>query len=175
MMRSFAVRQVAPDEDHGGAGRGGQDDAAGDVLIGVRGGDPRAEDDLEEEPGEGRHREGLHQPVHEEGYEQAPGFSADLANGAEVDLHHHRRDHQPDEDGDRDVDLAALTELEATERVHHSRRGATEQHPHHHAQAHPEAQVALEDSKSLCGRGRGHSQTPFSRALKRFRAAGTMQ
>ena len=32
-----AVGQVTPDEDHRRAGSGGQDDAAGDVLIGVAG------------------------------------------------------------------------------------------------------------------------------------------
>ncbi len=103
-----AVGQVAPDEHHRRARRGGEDDAAGDVLVGVGRRDPRAEDMTRKKTHAiSGHRERLHEPVHEQRDEQAARPAADVADRAEVDLHHHRRDHQPDEDRDRDVDLAA--------------------------------------------------------------------
>ena len=103
-----AVGEVRPDEDHRRAGRGGQDDDAGHVLARQLRADQRQEEVLEEEPAEEGHRERLHQPVHDEGDDEARGPPADAADRREVDLEHHRVDHQPDEDGDRDVDLAAL-------------------------------------------------------------------
>ena len=60
-----------------------------------------------------RHRERLDQPVDEEGHEEAARPAADAPDRPEVDLEHHRVDHQPDEDGDRDVDVRAFAELEA--------------------------------------------------------------
>ena len=75
----------------------------------------RQEQVLEEDPAQERHRERLDEPVHEERDEKAAGLPADSEEAREVDLQHHRIDHQPDEHGDRDVDLAPGAELEPSE------------------------------------------------------------
>ena len=67
----IAVGEVAPDEDHRRARRRRQDDAAGDVLVGVSCRNPGGEDVPEEHPREERHRERLHEPVDEQRDEEA--------------------------------------------------------------------------------------------------------
>ena len=118
-------------------------------------GDPAAKTIPEEQPGERRHRERLDEPVDEQRHEQAARPAADVADGAEVDLHHHRRDHQPDQHRDRDIDLAARAELEPAQGVHeHRRRRCPSSRPGHHAQRDPQRQVALEDRLSVSRRCR---------------------
>ncbi len=117
----IAVRQVRPDEDHRGAGGGGEDDRPRDVLVGQLRADERQEEVLEEHPAEEGHRERLDDPVDEERDEQSARPPADSEQAAEVDLQHHRVDHQPDQDRDRDVDLAPLAELETAKRVRRTR------------------------------------------------------
>jgi hypothetical protein len=107
--------------------------------------DPGTEDVSEEQPGDRRHRERLHEPVHEQRHEQTARPASDVADRSEVDLHHHRRDHQPDEDRNRHVDLTACAELEASQCLHHSGRGQAKRHADDHAEADPEAQVPLKD------------------------------
>ena len=41
------------------------------------------------------------------------GFLAHCLNGGEIDFHHHGNDHQPDEYGDGQIDLAAGPEFES--------------------------------------------------------------
>src|ERR1035441_9402969 len=139
-----AVGEMAPDEDHGGAGRGGQDDAAGDVLIGFGAGDEVREDQPEEEPGEQSHGEWFDHPIHEERDEQSGGLAAHVADGAEIHLHHHGSDHQPDEDGDGQVDLSAACELQAAQALDGGGQRLAKHYADGHAKAHPEGQIAFE-------------------------------
>ena len=69
-----AVGQVAPDKHHRRAGRGGQNDAAGDVLIGFGGLMKAAKTKRKNDPRQQRHREGFHHPVDEQ-RDQQPGGS----------------------------------------------------------------------------------------------------
>ena len=85
------------------------------------GGIQRREELGEEQPAEQRHRERLHQPVHEERDEEARWAAADAPDRREVDLQHHRVDHQPDQHGDRDVDLAAPAQLHGAQPLHEGR------------------------------------------------------
>ena len=59
----------------------------------------------DENPGEQRHREGFDQPVDPDRCRNSAPVLPDLAKGGEIDLEQHRHNHQPDENGDRDVDL----------------------------------------------------------------------
>ena len=71
-----------------------------------------AEHEPEKEPRQERHRERLDQPVHAERDQQTRRLAPDIRDRREVHLHHHRRDHQPDQDRDRNVDLAPVRELQ---------------------------------------------------------------
>ncbi len=57
--------EMTPDEYHGRAGRCGQDDTAGNVLIRFGRRDKRCKENAEKDPGEQRHRKGLNHPIHE--------------------------------------------------------------------------------------------------------------
>jgi hypothetical protein len=92
----LAVEQVRPDEDHGRAGGGGEQDQAGDVGVDLPGRQQVAEQVADEQPPERRHRERLDRPVDEQGHADAAPVPAHLPERAEVDLEQHRHDHQPD-------------------------------------------------------------------------------
>ena len=64
---------MAPDEHHRRAWRGGKDDAAGNVLVGLLRPDKGRKHQAEEKPRQGRHRERLHHPVDEKRDEQPGG------------------------------------------------------------------------------------------------------
>ena len=93
----LALAQVRPDEHHRRAGRGGQQDQAGDVGRICAAGSSGREQPPDEERAEQRHRERLHRPVDEQRDADAAPVLAHLAERAEVDLEQHRDDHQPDQ------------------------------------------------------------------------------
>jgi len=63
---------------------------------------------------------------------------------AEIDLEQHRYDHQPDQHGDRDVDLG---DRHAAEHVKRRGQQAAEHDADDDAERHPQRQVALERAK----------------------------
>lgn len=107
---------------------------------------------LEEQPSEKRHRERLDDPVDEEGDEQASRPLPDTQETAEVDLQHHRVDHQPDEQCDGDVDPAPLAELEVSNRPDRPWDELAEGDADNHAERDPHRQVAFEDVEALARR-----------------------
>jgi hypothetical protein len=61
-----ATGEPAPHEHHGGAGRGGQQDQAGDVAVELVGRQQRRKQVADEQPAQEGHRKRLDQPVHEQ-------------------------------------------------------------------------------------------------------------
>jgi len=106
-------------------------------------GHPRGKHETEEEPCEKGHRERFHNPVHKQCHQQTPWPLADIAHDGKIDLHHHRDNHEPDEHGDGKIDVAALPELHATQELHGGRSRLAEDNSGHHAQSHPDSQVAF--------------------------------
>ena len=104
----LAVREVAPDEDHGRARRCREQDEAGDVAVNLVRWQIRSEELADKEPAQQRHRERLHGPVDEERDADAAPMLAHLRRGREVDLYEHRDDHQPDQDRNGQIDLGDL-------------------------------------------------------------------
>ena len=111
----FAVGQVAPDEHHGRAGCRREQDEAGDIAVDLVGRQPRREQVADEQPAQRGHRERLYRPVDEQCHADAAPVLADLADGGEIDLDQHRDDHQPDQDGDRQVDVGDLGRTDGVE------------------------------------------------------------
>jgi hypothetical protein len=101
----LAVHEVRPDEDHGCAGRGGQQDQARDIAVDLVGRQVRSEEMGDEQPAEQRHREGLHQPVDADRDGDPAPMLLDLPQSRKVDFQEHRDNHQPDQHGDRQIDL----------------------------------------------------------------------
>ena len=109
---------------------------------------------LHEQPGQERHAEGLDQPVDEQRHHQPLGLSGDAAKRAEIHLQHHRVDHQPDQHGDRDVDLgpwpnSILLSAEVRPGARLAQIDAGD-----HAEEDPERQVALEKARRFGQRWR---------------------
>ena len=98
---------------------------------------------LEKEPGEQCHAEWLDEPVDETRNDEPFRSLADAENRREIDLQHHRVDHQPDEHGDRNIDLAAAPELEATQIVDQTWCELSQANANDHAQCDPQRQVSL--------------------------------
>jgi hypothetical protein len=90
--------QVAPDEHHSRAGRRAEENGARNVLARQPCIDEGREENLQEEPGEEEHRERLDQPVRHQRDGDPPRLLPDIEQASEVDLHHHREDHGPDQD-----------------------------------------------------------------------------
>ena len=104
-INRITIGEVAPHENHCRAGRGGEDDEPGGIILGRLRLDPRTENMLHEQPRQEGHAERLDQPVDEQRHCQPLGFARDAAERGEVHLEHHRINHQPDEHGDGDVHL----------------------------------------------------------------------
>jgi hypothetical protein len=133
----------------------GQNDGSRDVLVGKLVADPPHEEHPKEHIADGGHRERLHQPVHEQRDQDARRTAPHVRDAPEVDLEHHRVDHEPDQHRDRQVDLAPPGELETAQGVGEAREGPAEDHTDHHAQRYPDRQVALEDAHALGGHHTG--------------------
>ena len=102
----LAVDEVRPDEHHGRAGRGRQQDQPGDIAVDLIGGQQRPEQMADEQPAEQRHRERLDQPVDRRPSRRCRANAARTSSKRrEIDLEQHRDDHQPDQHRDRQIDL----------------------------------------------------------------------
>jgi hypothetical protein len=111
---------------------------------------------LEEQPGKQRHAERLDEPVHEARDEEPCGAPADANDRCEIDLQHHRVNHQPDEDGDRDVDLASAAKLDPPQIVGQAGKQLSQADANDHAQTDPQGQIVLKDIQASDFRGFGH-------------------
>ncbi len=143
-----AVGEAAPHEDHRRAGRGRQQDQAGDVGVELVGGQIGGEDPAHEQPAEQRHREGFHRPVDEQRDADAPPVGRHPMQGAEVDLQQHGDDHEPDQQRHRQVDLGRL---DAPHRLEHAGHGMAETDAGEDAERHPQGQVTLEEPQRRPG------------------------
>ncbi len=120
-------------------------------------------DQSKKDPRDQRHGKWLHQPVDEQGHQKAPRPLPDVADRGKVDLHHHRYDHQPDQDGNGDVDLAAAAEFHPPQAVDGSRHELAEDDADNHAGADPQAQVSFEDIQPFrCDRNSGSTHIKCS-------------
>jgi hypothetical protein len=72
-----------------------------------------------------------------------------VADGGEIHLHHHGRDHEPDQDRNGRVDLAALAEFQAAKGADQGGHELPEGNPRHHRSRHPQGQVSLEKTEAL--------------------------
>ena len=79
------ARQLRPDEDHG------RDEISKHIA--------------EEQDAERRHGEGLDQPVHDQGDDQAFRLVAHILQRGKVHANHHRPDHGPDQQRHRKIDI----------------------------------------------------------------------
>jgi hypothetical protein len=174
-----AAGQLAPHEDHRGARGDAEEDRAGDVLPRLGLGQQAGEHVQEEQGRQRGHRERLDQPVDDQRDHEALRAPADVADGAEVDLDHHRVDHHPDQGRDDEVDVG---QLERADRREQARREVAEGDAGEDAQRDPHAEVALEDAEGagwLVGHGiafgRFGGQRPPIRALRRRIVRGSRQ
>ncbi len=106
----------------------------------------------DEDPREQRHGERLHQPVDADGGGNAAPVLPDLAQCRRVDLQQHGHDHQPDEDGDRQVDLC---HGRIADRVEQAGRDLTQGDADDDTERNPKGQVALEQAERRRGGGGG--------------------
>jgi hypothetical protein len=75
--------------------------------------------------------------------------TANAEHAREIDLQHHRVDHQPQQDGDRHIDVAAVAELDPSQPVGEPGEELPEADSRHHAEKHPERQPPLERGEAL--------------------------
>jgi len=100
----IAPGELRPYEDHRGARGRTQQDQPGDVLLGIGRRDQVGKDDLEEQHAKCSHRERLDEPVHYQRDDQALWLVTDATHRAEIDRHHHREYHRPDQYCDDKID-----------------------------------------------------------------------
>ena len=122
----------------------------------------------EEKPRDECHREGFDQPVDEQRHDDPGWPCADVPNGCDIDLHHHRDDHEPDEDGNGHVHLTTLDQLKVTEYLHGAGDPLSQRDAHEHAQPDPDREIALEqvqpllrDRRLRCSKCNLHSDSFF--------------
>ena len=77
---------------------------------------------------------------------------ADAADGGEINSQHHRENHPPDENGDRQVDARHLQRGDPGRQI---RQQAAKEHSHHDRQTDPEGEIALEESHQVISWGGG--------------------
>jgi hypothetical protein len=92
---------------------------------------------LKKKPSEKCHRERLDDPVDEKRDHQSLGSLADVQDRGEVDLEHHRVDHQPDQYCDRNVDMTPLAEFHGPYDVDGIGEQFARKNPRTHAECHP--------------------------------------
>ena len=141
----IAVSKVTPDKDHGRAGSGGQDDGPGHELLGLVRCDPVRENSFEKKHGEQEHGKGLDQPVDKQDDEKPPGISSHLQDRTEIDLQHHRKDHQPDQHNNWDVDMAALGKFHGGKRRGDPGKKFPEHDTGNHADRHPDGEIPFKN------------------------------
>jgi hypothetical protein len=94
----------APHEHHRRAGRGGQQDQPGDVAVDLVGRQVGREQPADEDPASSAIENGLTAQLMKS-VTPMPRQCCAPGQRGEVDLQQHRDDHQPDQQGDRQVDL----------------------------------------------------------------------
>lgn len=90
------------------------------------------------------YRKRLDQPVHEQSDPDPAHVLSNLVQRAEVDLHEHRNDHDPDQQADREVDPR---HLHASDRLKYPGQNLARGDAHDDAEEDPHGQVALEDGQ----------------------------
>src|ERR1700722_8467500 len=95
----------------------------------------------DEDPGEQRHRERLHEPVDTDRRRDAAPMLADLAQRGGVDLEQHRDNHQPDQYGDRQIDLGYRRLAESMKDARHH---LAQDHSGYDAERHPQSEETFE-------------------------------
>src|SRR5664280_2866662 len=144
-VSGVSASEVAPYEDHSGAGCCSQQHGACDVLLDLVGGEDVAIGSLEEPDGQQEHRERLDGPVDDQRDQQTFGVLADAQDAAEVDLQHHGINHEPDEDGYWQRDAV---DSQFVESVYHSRQETAKDDAGDHASRYPQTQVFLKDAQT---------------------------
>jgi hypothetical protein len=140
----LAVGQVGPYEHHRGTRRRGQNDETGDIAVDVAWRQQRAKEPANEQPGEQGHAEGLDQPIDADGHGNAAPLLGHPVQRAEIDLEQHRHDHQPDQHGDRNIDLG---HGHAAERLEGRRQQPAERNTGDDAQRDPDGQITLKSAE----------------------------
>ena len=111
-----AFGQMAPHEDHRGTGCSGQNDAAGDVLVGFGGRDEAAKTRTgRTAQASSAIENGFTTQLINSVTSSPAGRRPTFRTAREIHLHHHRGNHQPDQHGDGRVDLASLAEFDAAQ------------------------------------------------------------
>ena len=147
-VRAIAIGEVAPNEDHRRARSSGENDQADDIVFSGFRIDPSeyiAEEGCDEKPTKSRHAEGLHDPIHKERDEQSSWLSENASDPTEVDLQHHGINHEPNENGDRDVHMGIRAEFPSPDAVRQIRVKATQSKADGHAGKYPNSQVAFKE------------------------------
>ena len=139
----LALHEVRPDEDHGRAGSRRQQDQSGDIAVDLVRRQEWPEQMRDEYPAEQRHGEGLHQPVNADRHRDSAPMLLDLPKRAKVDLEQHRDNHEPDQHGDRQIDLGDRRRANGVEDGGYR---LTEDNARDDAERDPERQVTLEDA-----------------------------
>jgi len=139
--------QAGPYEDHGRAGCRGKDDKACNVRIDLVGRQVRAEKPADEQPCKKRHRERLDGPVDEQRDADAPPVPTDLPKRGEVDFQKHGNNHQPDENGDGNIDLGNLGGADSVEQC---REKMPQSDARDNAKGNPDSQIPFKDRHQRC-------------------------
>src|SRR5512146_1865746 len=103
----------------------------------------------EEKPRHKRHRERLDEPVHKQRDKKAARVLPHVSNCAEINLHHHGNDHQPDKDSNRHIDLAACSEFHASELTNERREKSAQQQSGDHTNPDPDSQVSFKEIETF--------------------------
>mgnify|MGYP004107584289 CR=1 FL=1 len=136
----LAIGKVAPDENHCSAGRRRQNDEARNVAVNLTGHQVRAKQITDEKQTERRHGKRFDRPVDEQGHADPTPVLADLTERGKVDLYQHWDDHQPDQDGHRNVDLGDLGPANGLE---FARKKMSECDANNNAKRDPNGQIAF--------------------------------
>ena len=135
-----AAHQLTPHEHHRCTRRHPEQDHAGDVLARALRIDQAGEQVFEEEHAERRHGKRFDQPVDHQGDAQPLGLPADVLERGEVDVDHHRVNHDPDEHRDNEVDVGVFKIRDPLETGGNPRAEAD---PGDDAQRYPDREVAF--------------------------------
>ena len=156
---TIAIGEVAPDKHHRGARGSGEDDETGDLVFRRLWIDPPesfGEEFRHQEPAEQGHAEGLHQPVDKQCHGQAPGFCKDAAQSPEIDLQHHGKNHEPNENGDRHIHMGIGAEFELPDVAGEGGECGSQADAEAHAEKNPEREMAFKEVELLGGSGVFH-------------------
>ena len=137
----LALCEARPDKNHRRAGRSGEKDQSGDVRVDLIGGKGVAKQAADENPAQQRHRKGFDRPVNEQGHADAAPVAANLFQRREIDPHQHGNDHQPDEQGDRQIHFCDFKRGDGVEKL---REEMAEYDARDNAERDPDGKIAFE-------------------------------